>query len=50
MDQLQFLSLEIEDQIGRDPAGEMVGETAFALVYFQRETDLIPDSLPGMGY
>ena len=48
-DQLQFLSLVIEDQMVRDPAGEVVGEAAFALVYFQRETDLIPDSIPGMG-
>lgn len=48
-DQLQFLSLVIEDEIIRDPAGAMVGEAAFALVYFQRETDLIPDSIPGMG-
>jgi hypothetical protein len=29
----------------RDPAGEVLGEAAFALVYFQRETDLIPDSI-----
>jgi uncharacterized membrane protein YkvA (DUF1232 family) len=48
-DQLQFLSLVIEDQLVRDPAGEMVGEAAFALSYFQHETDLIPDSIPGMG-
>ena len=27
----------------------MVGEAAFALLYFQRATDLIPDSIPGMG-
>ncbi len=27
----------------------MVGEAAFALLYFQRTTDLIPDSIPGMG-
>lgn len=48
-DQLQFLSLVVEDQVVRDPAGEMVGEAAFALLYFQRTTDLIPDSIPGMG-
>src|SRR5260370_11131162 len=48
-DQLQFLSLMVEDQIVRDPAAEMVGEAAFALLYFQRATDLIPDSIPGMG-
>jgi uncharacterized membrane protein YkvA (DUF1232 family) len=48
-EQLQFLSLVVEDQVVRDPAGEMVGEAAFALLYFQRATDLIPDSIPGMG-
>jgi uncharacterized membrane protein YkvA (DUF1232 family) len=48
-DQLQFLSLVVEDQVVRDPAGEIVGEAAFALLYFQRSTDLIPDSIPGMG-
>jgi hypothetical protein len=26
-----------------------VGEAAFALLYFQRASDLIPDSIPGMG-
>jgi hypothetical protein len=39
----------IEDQVVRDPAGELVGEAGFALLYFQRATDLIPDSIPGMG-
>jgi len=48
-DQLQFLSLVVEDQVVRDPAGQMVGEAAFALLYFQRASDLIPDSIPGMG-
>jgi uncharacterized membrane protein YkvA (DUF1232 family) len=48
-DQLQFLSLVVEEQFVRDPAGQMVGEVAFALAYFQRATDLIPDSIPGMG-
>jgi hypothetical protein len=48
-EQLQFLSLVVEDQVVRDPAGEMVGEAAFALLYFQRATDLIPDFIPGMG-
>ena len=33
----------------RNPAGQMVGEAAFALLYFQRASDLIPDSIPGMG-
>jgi uncharacterized membrane protein YkvA (DUF1232 family) len=48
-DQLQLLSLMVEEQVVRDPAGQMVGEAAFALLYFQRATDLIPDSIPGMG-
>ena len=48
-DQLLFLSLVVEDLAVRDPAGEIVGEAAFALLYFQRVTDLIPDSIPGMG-
>ena len=26
-----------------------VGEAAFALLYFQRASDLIPDTIPGMG-
>ena len=47
--QLQFLSLVVEDQVARDRAGQMVGEAAFALLYFQRAADLIPDSIPGMG-
>src|SRR5215468_6385473 len=48
-DQLQFLSLVVEDLTVRDPAGEIVGEAAFALLYFQSANDLIPDSIPGMG-
>ena len=48
-DQLQFLSLAVEDLVARDPAGEILGEAAFALLYFRRATDLIPDSIPGMG-
>jgi hypothetical protein len=32
--QLQFLSLVVEDLAVRDPAGEIVGEAAFALLYF----------------
>jgi hypothetical protein len=41
-DQLQFLSLVVEDLAVRDPAGEIVGEAAFALLYFQSANDLIP--------
>jgi uncharacterized membrane protein YkvA (DUF1232 family) len=48
-EQLQFLSRVVEDQVVRDPAAEMVGEAALALLYFQRATDLIPDSIPGVG-
>jgi uncharacterized membrane protein YkvA (DUF1232 family) len=48
-DQLQFLSRVVEEQVVRELAAEMVGEAAFALLYFQRTTDLIPDSIPGMG-
>jgi uncharacterized membrane protein YkvA (DUF1232 family) len=48
-DQLQFLSSVVEEQVVREPAADMVGEAAFALLYFQRATDLIPDSIPGMG-
>jgi uncharacterized membrane protein YkvA (DUF1232 family) len=48
-EQLQFLSVAVEDQVVRDPAGQIVGEAAFALLYFKRATDLIPDSIPGMG-
>jgi hypothetical protein len=48
-DQLQFLSRVVEEQVVREPAADMVGEAAFALLYFQRATDLIPDSIPGMG-
>jgi uncharacterized membrane protein YkvA (DUF1232 family) len=48
-EQLQFLSQVVEDLRRRDPAGETLGEAAFALIYFQRAIDLIPDSIPGMG-
>jgi uncharacterized membrane protein YkvA (DUF1232 family) len=48
-DQLEFLSRVVEEQVVREPAADMVGEAAFALLYFKRATDLIPDSIPGMG-
>jgi uncharacterized membrane protein YkvA (DUF1232 family) len=48
-DQLEFLSLVVKELVVQDPAGEIVGEAAFALLYFQRATDLIPDAIPGMG-
>jgi uncharacterized membrane protein YkvA (DUF1232 family) len=51
-DQLEFLSLAVEDQAtgpNRDPISQAVSEAAFALLYFQSTTDLIPDRIPGMG-
>ena len=48
-DQLQFLSRVLEDQVVQDTTAIMVREAAFALLYFQRATDLIPDSIPGLG-
>jgi uncharacterized membrane protein YkvA (DUF1232 family) len=49
---LEFLCLFVEEQVvgrNRDLAEEPVAEAAFALLYFQRAADLIPDSIPGMG-
>jgi uncharacterized membrane protein YkvA (DUF1232 family) len=51
-DQLEFLSLVVKDKVtgpNRDPISQTVSEAAFALLYFQRPTDLIPDPIPGMG-
>ena len=51
-DQLEFLCLFVEEQVvgrTRDLAEEPVAEAAFALLYFQRTSDLIPDSIPGLG-
>jgi uncharacterized membrane protein YkvA (DUF1232 family) len=51
-DQLNFLGLFVEEQVvgrNRDLAEEPVAEAAFALLYFQRATDLIPDPIPNMG-
>jgi hypothetical protein len=39
----------VEDQVVQDATAKMVCEAAFALLYFQRSTDLIPDSIPGLG-
>jgi len=48
--QLEFLCRFVEEQVvGRDLAEEAVGEAALALLYYQRTTDLIPDSIPNMG-
>jgi uncharacterized membrane protein YkvA (DUF1232 family) len=51
-DQLAFLALVMSDAVTdpfSDPSSPAAGEAAFALLYFQRTTDLIPDSMPGMG-
>ena len=48
-EQLRFLARFVEEEIGRGQVGEIVGEAGFALLYFQRATDLIPDSIPGLG-
>jgi uncharacterized membrane protein YkvA (DUF1232 family) len=51
-EKLEFLCLFVEEQVvGRNPdlAEAPVAEAAFALLYFQRPTDLIPDSIPDMG-
>jgi uncharacterized membrane protein YkvA (DUF1232 family) len=51
-DHLEFLSLVVKDEVAgpnRDPIPQTVSEAAFALIYFQTATDLIPDPIPGMG-
>lgn len=51
-DQLEFLCLFVEEQVAAlnpDLDTDPVAEAVFALLYFQRTTDLIPDSIPGMG-
>jgi hypothetical protein len=50
--QLEFLCLFIEERLGERNGGlsdAALGEAAFALRYFQRTPDLIPDSIPHMG-
>jgi uncharacterized membrane protein YkvA (DUF1232 family) len=50
--QLQFLCLFIEEQLAERKGGlsdAALREAAFALRYFQRAPDLIPDSIPDMG-
>jgi uncharacterized membrane protein YkvA (DUF1232 family) len=49
---LEFLFLVFKEQVtGRSgsPARLIVSEAAFALLYFERTNDLIPDSIPGIG-
>ena len=41
-EQLRFLARFVEEEISRGQVGEIVGEAGFALLYFQRATDLIP--------
>jgi len=51
-DHLEFLFLVVKGQVtGRSgyPARLILSEAAFALLYFERTNDLIPDSIPGMG-
>jgi uncharacterized membrane protein YkvA (DUF1232 family) len=51
-DHLEFLSLVVKDEVtgpNLDPISQTVSEAAFALLYFQTATDLIPDPIPGMG-
>jgi uncharacterized membrane protein YkvA (DUF1232 family) len=51
-DQLEFLCLFVEELVvrrDRDLAEEPAAAAAFALLYFQRATDLIPDSIPNLG-
>ena len=51
-DYLEFLSLVVNDEVAgtnRDSISQTVSEAAFALLYFQTATDLIPDSIPDMG-
>jgi len=51
-DHLEFISRVVKDQVtgpNPDPISQTVSEAAFALLYFQTATDLIPDSIPGMG-
>jgi uncharacterized membrane protein YkvA (DUF1232 family) len=52
LDHLEFLFLVVKEQVtGRSgyPDQPIVSEAAFALLYFERTGDLIPDSIPGMG-
>jgi len=51
-DQLEFLCLFVGEQVAKLSPGldtNPVAEAAFATIYFQREIDLIPDPIPGIG-
>jgi uncharacterized membrane protein YkvA (DUF1232 family) len=50
--ELEFLALSVEEHVvrrSRELEEEVVAEAAFALLYFQHATDLIPDAIPDMG-
>ena len=51
-DQVEFLCRFVEDNLvtqKSDVVDNVVAEAAFALCYFQRHTDLIPDAIPHIG-
>jgi uncharacterized membrane protein YkvA (DUF1232 family) len=51
-DQIEFLCRFVEENIPdqtQDTIGQAVAEAAFALLYFQRRSDLIPDAIPHIG-
>lgn len=52
LDHLEFLLLLVKEQVTEQSlysTRHIVSEAAFALLYFERTSDLIPDSIPGMG-
>jgi uncharacterized membrane protein YkvA (DUF1232 family) len=51
-EQFEFLALVVETEstkLNGDSIPQHVTEAAFALLYFQRAADLIPDMIPGLG-
>jgi uncharacterized membrane protein YkvA (DUF1232 family) len=51
-EQCEFLALVVENESAKlngDSIPQHVAEAAFALLYLQRATDLIPDLIPGLG-
>ena len=52
-DQVEFLAEIIEDfhaGLNRSIPFTAIAESAFALFYLRKATDIIPDSIPGTGY
>jgi uncharacterized membrane protein YkvA (DUF1232 family) len=52
-EQLEFLARLVEDfaaGLEKDLPFETAAEAAYALVYFHREIDIIPDFIPDVGY